>query len=94
MRGARRTGRKPLALPNPLTEYLTYLSHVHEGAVGDMGFTLDDFKRYIAGPPPPRLTPRLAILAAFWFRGIDLLNRLPAVSAIVADRFNAVRFDV
>lgn len=34
---------------DPLTEYLTYLSHVHEGAVGDISFSLDDFKRYIAG---------------------------------------------
>jgi hypothetical protein len=33
----------------PLSEYLTYLNDVREGAVGDMGFTLDDFNRYIAG---------------------------------------------
>ena len=33
----------------PVTEYLTYLADVRAGAVGDMGFTLEDFKRYIAG---------------------------------------------
>ena len=33
----------------PMTEYLAYLSHVHAGAVGDMKFTLDDFRRYIGG---------------------------------------------
>jgi hypothetical protein len=38
---------------DPLTEYLTYLSHVHEGAVGDMGFSLSDFKAYIASRRPP-----------------------------------------
>ena len=34
---------------DPMAEFLTYLSHVRGAAVGDMGFTLDDFKRYIAG---------------------------------------------
>jgi hypothetical protein len=37
---------------HPVTEYLTYLSHVHAGAGGDTGFTLDDFKRYITRRPP------------------------------------------
>ena len=34
---------------DPMAESLTYLFHVRGAAVGDMGFTLDDFKRYIAG---------------------------------------------
>jgi hypothetical protein len=34
---------------DPMAEYLTYLADVRGGAVGDMGFTLEDFKRYIAG---------------------------------------------
>ena len=33
----------------PMTEYLSYLSHVHAGAVGNMGFALEDFKAHIAG---------------------------------------------
>ena len=28
------------ASTDPMTEYLTYLGHVHKGAVGGMGFTL------------------------------------------------------
>jgi hypothetical protein len=31
-----------------MVEYLTYLAEVRAGAVGDMGFRLEDFKRYIA----------------------------------------------
>jgi hypothetical protein len=34
---------------DPMTVYLTYLADVHGGAVGDMGFTLEDFQRYIDG---------------------------------------------
>ena len=34
---------------DPMAEYLTYLADVRGGAVGDMGFTLEDFTRYIAG---------------------------------------------
>ena len=34
---------------DPMTEFLTYLSHMRGGAAGDTGCTLDDFKRYIAG---------------------------------------------
>ena len=34
---------------DPMAEYLTYPDRVGEGAVGDMGFTLEDFKGYIAG---------------------------------------------
>ena len=34
---------------DPMAEYLTYLADVRGGAVGDMGFTSEDFKRYIAG---------------------------------------------
>jgi len=29
---------------DPITEYLTYLDCVNAGAVGDMGFTLEDFR--------------------------------------------------
>jgi hypothetical protein len=35
------------------TEYRAYLTHVRGGMVGDMGFTLDDFKTYIAGLRKP-----------------------------------------
>jgi hypothetical protein len=35
---------------DPFTEYLSYLSHVHAGAVGDMGFTLDEEKSYLWSP--------------------------------------------
>jgi hypothetical protein len=34
---------------DPLATYLTYLADVRGGDVGDMGFTIDDFKRYIVG---------------------------------------------
>ena len=34
---------------DPMAEYLTYLSHVRIGVVWDMGFSLEDFKTYIAG---------------------------------------------
>ena len=34
---------------DPMAEYLTYLADVRGGAVGDMGFRSEDFKRYIAG---------------------------------------------
>jgi|HubBroStandDraft_6_1064221.scaffolds.fasta_scaffold741458_2 hypothetical protein len=33
---------------DPLVEYTSYLSDVRSGTVGDMGFTLADFERYIA----------------------------------------------
>jgi hypothetical protein len=33
----------------PVTAYRAYLCDVRGGMVGDMGFTLDDFKSYIAG---------------------------------------------
>ena len=36
---------------DPMAASLTYLEDVRLGGVGDMGFTLDDFKRYIAGRP-------------------------------------------
>jgi hypothetical protein len=38
---------------DPTTEYRAYLSNVCGGMVGDMGFTLDDFKTYIAGLRKP-----------------------------------------
>jgi hypothetical protein len=38
---------------DPITEYRTYLRDVRGGMVGDMGFTLDDFKTYIAGMRKP-----------------------------------------
>jgi hypothetical protein len=38
---------------NPATAYRTYLRDVRGGMVGDMGFTLDDFKTYIAGLRKP-----------------------------------------
>jgi hypothetical protein len=38
---------------DPTTEYRAYLSNVRGGMVGDMGFTLDDFKTYIAGLRKP-----------------------------------------
>ena len=38
---------------DPTTEYRAYLAHVQGGMVGDMGFTLDDFKTYIAGLRKP-----------------------------------------
>jgi hypothetical protein len=37
----------------PTTEYRAYLANVRGGMVGDMGFTLDDFKTYIAGLREP-----------------------------------------
>lgn len=38
---------------SPVTAYRTYLRDVRGGMVGDMGFTLDDFKTYIAGLRKP-----------------------------------------
>jgi hypothetical protein len=38
---------------DPATEYRAYLSNVRGGMVGDMRFTLDDFKTYIAGLRKP-----------------------------------------
>ena len=38
---------------NPVTTYQTYLRDVRGGMVGDMGFSLDDFKTYIAGLRKP-----------------------------------------
>ena len=32
-----------------VAEYLTYLAEFDSGAVGDMGFMLEDFRRYIEG---------------------------------------------
>jgi len=40
---------------DPMAEYLTYLDCVPAGAVGNMGFTLEDFKRYIAELAQSRL---------------------------------------
>jgi hypothetical protein len=34
-----------------MVEYLTYLAYVQDGLISDMGFTLRDFRRYIAGLP-------------------------------------------
>jgi hypothetical protein len=34
---------------DPMGGYLTYLADVTRGAVGNMHFTLEDFKAYIAG---------------------------------------------
>jgi hypothetical protein len=38
---------------DPIAEYRTYLRDVRGGMVGDMGFSLDDFKTYIAGMQKP-----------------------------------------
>ena len=38
---------------DPMREYRRYLADVRGGMVGDMGFTLDDFKTYIAGLRKP-----------------------------------------
>jgi hypothetical protein len=32
---------------DPMAAYLTYLADVTGGAVGNMGFTVDDFRRHI-----------------------------------------------
>jgi hypothetical protein len=40
------------AAADPLTAYLTCLEDVRLGGVGDMGFSLEDFKRYIAAAGP------------------------------------------
>ena len=56
------------AYADPVAEYLTYLAHVRGSAVGDMGFTLEDFKRYIAGlqrPGKTRGLRRLRIACLF-----------------------------
>jgi hypothetical protein len=45
-------GEMPLSA-DPMTEYLSYFGDVRGGAVGDMGFTLDDLKRYYS-PDWPR----------------------------------------
>jgi hypothetical protein len=37
-----------------LVEYTSYLSDVRSGTVGDMGFVLADFERYIASLPERR----------------------------------------
>ena len=44
------------AKTNPVTAYRTYLIDVRGGMVGDTGFTLDDFKTYIAGLRKPDWT--------------------------------------
>ena len=36
---------------DPMVEYLSYLAYVQDGLISDMGFTLRDFRRYIAGSP-------------------------------------------
>jgi hypothetical protein len=33
---------------DPVEEYLTYMSHVAEGGVGDMCFSVADFETYVA----------------------------------------------
>ena len=33
---------------DPMAKYLIYLADVQRGAVGNMGFTLEDFQQYIA----------------------------------------------
>jgi hypothetical protein len=47
---------------NPVTAYRTYLRDVRGGMVGDMGFTLDDFKTYIAGLRKPEWKKIFAIV--------------------------------
>lgn len=39
---------------DPFWEYVNYANRVEKGAIADMGFTLDDFKRYIEGLPKER----------------------------------------
>jgi hypothetical protein len=34
---------------DPMAEYLSYLADERASAVGDMAFTVEDFKRYFAG---------------------------------------------
>ena len=46
----------------PVTAYWTYLRDVRGGMVGDMGFTLDDFKTYIAGLRKPEWKKIFAIV--------------------------------
>jgi hypothetical protein len=41
------------AKTNPVTAYRTYLGDVRGGMVGDMGFTLDDFRTCIGGLRKP-----------------------------------------
>jgi len=38
---------------DPAKEYLSYMSHVAKGAVGDMGFSVADFETYVAGLRKP-----------------------------------------
>jgi hypothetical protein len=52
------------AKANPVTAYRTYLRDVRGGMVGDMGFTLDDFKTYIAGLRKPDWTKIFATVIA------------------------------
>jgi hypothetical protein len=49
---------------NPATEYRAYLANVRGGMVGDMGFTLDDFKTYIAGLREPDWAKMIATVIA------------------------------
>jgi hypothetical protein len=42
-------GDRPSADTDPVAAYPTYLEDKRLGAVGDMGFTLEDFKAHIAG---------------------------------------------
>jgi hypothetical protein len=49
---------------DPTTEYRAYLNHARGGMVGDMGFTLDDFKAYIAGLRKPDWAKIMATVIA------------------------------
>ena len=49
---------------DPTTEYQAYLTDVREGVVGDMGFTLNDFKTYIAGLREPDWEKLIATVIA------------------------------
>jgi hypothetical protein len=42
-------GDRPSADSDPVSAYLTYLEDKRLGAVGEMGSTLENFKRYISG---------------------------------------------
>jgi hypothetical protein len=48
-------------IADPVTAYQTYLRDVRGGMVGDMGFTVDDFKTHIAGLSKPDWTKIFAI---------------------------------
>jgi hypothetical protein len=48
-----RPGWRHVGHANPVTAYRAYLRDGQGGTVGDMGFTVDDFKTYIAGMRKP-----------------------------------------